>query len=104
MKEAVVQKWVREQLEKEYGDLMVYIKYPAGQYSTRGVSDLIFCIVGQYVAIEVKTETGKLTKLQKRFGDNVIKAGGIFYTIYGKDDEVIELVKRQIKSRTTHIR
>jgi len=100
MKEAVVQKWVREELEKWYGYRCVYLKYQAGQYATRGVSDLIFCIDGQYVAVEVKTETGKLSKLQQKFGDSVNKAGGMFFVIYGKDKAVINDIIEYVKSKS----
>lgn len=91
--EAMIQVWVREQLQKTYGDKCVYIKYPAGQYSTRGVSDLIFCIHGLYVAIEVKTDTGKVTKLQRKFLEAVNIAGGISFVVYGKSVSMMENIK-----------
>ena len=100
MKEAVVQKWVRDQLQKEYGEYCVYIKYHAGQYATRGVSDLIFCIHGIYVAIEVKTETGTPTKLQLRFLNSVKTAGGVAAIIYGKDQDRINAIIKQINRKS----
>lgn len=84
-KEAPVQKWVRDQMDQRYRGKCVYIKYHAGQYATRGVSDLIFCVHGLYVAIEVKTDTGKPTKLQEIFLEKIRDAGGIAHIIYGKD-------------------
>ena len=40
-------------------------KEHGGIYGTAGVPDIIACINGRFVAFEVKTETGKLTKLQE---------------------------------------
>lgn len=34
-------------------------------YGTAGIPDIIACIHGRFVAFEVKTPTGKLTKLQE---------------------------------------
>jgi len=95
-KEAGIQKWVRDRLQNEYGDNCVYIKYPAGHYSTRGVSDLIFCIHGLYVAIEVKTSVGGLTALQKKFLERVKVAEGLAFVIYGKDELTMDVIMRNI--------
>ena len=40
-------------------------KEHGGMYGTAGIPDIICCYCGRFVAFEVKTETGKLTKLQK---------------------------------------
>ena len=40
-------------------------KEHGGMYGTAGIPDIIACINGRFVAFEVKTETGKLTKLQE---------------------------------------
>jgi len=101
MKEADVQKWVREYLCEHYKHHCVYLKYQAGQYATRGVSDLIFCVRGLYIAIEVKMPKGKPTKLQERFLTQVKKAGGLGYIIYGKDQEMISDIIKDINERTS---
>ena len=40
-------------------------KEHGGMYGVAGIPDIIACINGRFVAFEVKTETGKLTKLQE---------------------------------------
>ena len=40
-------------------------KEHGGMYGTAGNPDIICCYCGRFVAFEVKTETGKLTKLQE---------------------------------------
>jgi hypothetical protein len=40
-------------------------KQHGGQYGTAGLPDIICCINGRFIAFEVKTASGKLTKLQE---------------------------------------
>jgi Holliday junction resolvase len=40
-------------------------KEHGGMYGTTGIPDIIACIHGRFVAFEVKTPTGKMTKLQE---------------------------------------
>ena len=42
-----------------------YFKEHGGQYGTAGLPDIICCYRGRFVAFEVKTETGRLSKLQE---------------------------------------
>ena len=42
------------------------IKYwGGGQYTKSGIPDLLACVNGTFVAIELKSETGKLSDIQK---------------------------------------
>ena len=64
------------------------------QSSKRGTPDIIACIDGQFVAIEVKSP-GKLNTLkaiQKFQLDNITKAGGIAFAA-----DSLETVKKYIK-------
>ncbi len=40
-------------------------KEHGGMYGTAGIPDIIACIHGRFIAFEVKTKTGRLTKLQE---------------------------------------
>jgi hypothetical protein len=42
-----------------------YFKEHGGQYGTAGLPDLILCYRGRFVAFEVKTPSGKPSKLQE---------------------------------------
>lgn len=44
----------------------------------RGCPDILACIDGRFVAIEVKTEKGVLSEIQKVQGERIVNAGGIF--------------------------
>ena len=47
---------------------------------TKGTADSLNCIKGRFVAVEVKTGSGKLSTIQRNFGRAVERAGGIFIT------------------------
>ena len=51
-------------------------KEHGGMYGTAGIPDIICCYCGRFVAFEVKTETGKLTKLQEDRNGKAYKAAG----------------------------
>lgn len=70
-----------------YGDRLVTIKYHGDQYARAGVSDLLACLDGVFVAIEVKAPEsygGSVeralregpTVLQRAFVQHVLDAGG----------------------------
>jgi hypothetical protein len=46
------------------------------QVSIRGTPDMLGCVNGHFVALELKTNTGKQSKLQTYTLSKIIKAGG----------------------------
>ena len=50
-------------------------------YGTAGIPDIIACINGRFVAFEVKTETGKATKLQEITIQRIKEAKGKAFTV-----------------------
>lgn len=54
-----------------------HIKYWGGGHFTRaGVPDIITCVNGYFIAIELKTETGRVSKLQEYNLEEIRRAGG----------------------------
>jgi hypothetical protein len=51
-------------------------KEHGGMYGTAGIPDIIACISGRFFAFEVKTLSGKLTKLQEVTIGKIHAAGG----------------------------
>lgn len=103
-KEAAVQTWVRDKLKDEFKSNIYIFKCPQGPYtSRRGISDLIMCICGLFVAIEVKTEEGKLTALQELEITKVREAHGLAFVIYGKDitllNTIVGMIKDELRNR-----
>ena len=56
-------------------------KEHGGMYGTAGIPDIIACINGRFVAFEVKTPTGKLTKLQEITIQKIRDANGRAYKV-----------------------
>ncbi|HPJ03779.1 MAG TPA: VRR-NUC domain-containing protein [Candidatus Limiplasma sp.] len=56
-------------------------KEHGGQYGRAGLPDIIVCYRGRFVAFEVKTETGKLTKLQETTLRRINAAKGHAYKV-----------------------
>lgn len=98
MKEAIIQKWVQDQLKKEFGPNLYIFKVPQGPYtSRRGLPDLVMCAMGKFVAIEVKTEVGHVTPLQDHEIKKIAEASGLSYVIYGKDLDLINRIVQDIR-------
>lgn len=67
-------------------------KEHVGMYGTAGIPDIICCIEGRFVAFEVKTDTGKLTKLQEITIQRIRKAKGCAYKVTSVEEvkEILE--------------
>lgn len=70
-----------------------YVKYFANSFTPRGIPDLLCCVNGRFVAIEVKAENGKPSELQYYNCDKIREAGGIALILYPRDfDSFKELI------------
>jgi len=75
MKESDIQKKILDYLRKN--KLGYYAKFHNGPYGARGVSDIVGTHRGIAVFIEVKSEKGRLTKLQEKFLREVREEGAV---------------------------
>ena len=67
-------------------------KQHGGQFGTAGVPDIICCLNGRFVAFEVKTESGKLTKLQEATIQKIQRAKGEAFKVTSLT-EVKEIIR-----------
>ena len=67
-------------------------KEHGGAYSTAGIPDIICCYRGRFVVFEVKTPTGKLTKLQETTLQRIRNAMGQAFKVTSVD-EVKEILQ-----------
>ena len=74
--EAKFSKWFKKQLELEFGEKILVTNVTGSGYGTHGVSDLIICFIGIFIACELKMNGKKLTKLQLLYSMKVDRAGG----------------------------
>jgi Holliday junction resolvase len=54
-----------------------YFKHFGCKFSKAGVPDIVGCLNGRFVGIEVKREDGKVSEIQKINLEQIRKAGGI---------------------------
>ena len=54
-----------------------YFKYFGNAYSTPGILDLTLCVNGRFVAVELKSEKGKVSVLQEYNIKEIKRCGGI---------------------------
>ncbi|NLD18835.1 MAG: VRR-NUC domain-containing protein [Clostridiales bacterium] len=67
-------------------------KEHGGMYGTAGIPDIICCINGRFIAFEVKTETGVLSKLQEITIAKIKDAKGKAYKVTSVNEvrEILE--------------
>lgn len=58
------------------------VKYFGTMYSEAGTPDILACVNGYFLAIEVKADDGKPSELQLVKIDAIRKAGGFAYVAY----------------------
>ena len=67
-------------------------KTHGGMYGTAGMPDIIICLNGRFVALEVKTSTGKLTKIQESTLNRIKDANGYAFKVTSLQ-EAKEIIK-----------
>lgn len=61
-------------------------KEHGGPYGTSGIPDIICCYRGRFLGFEVKTSTGKPTKLQQAVIRKINRAGGTARIVRSLED------------------
>ena len=64
-----------------------FIKTHGDRFSKVGTPDILACVNGHFVAVEVKAENGKPSDLQLYHLEQIRKAGGHSFLLYPKDFE-----------------
>ena len=100
---------MRDAGKSKYGSKLVVLKYHGNQFGEAGVSDLLCCFYGVFVAVEVKhldTKHGKAgpTLKQKAFGIRVTNAGGVFVVCYSVESflETLDKIEREHNEQQRH--
>lgn len=58
------------------------VKYHGNYYSENGTPDILACVNGYFIAIEVKAQDGHPSELQLVKINDIRKAGGFAYVVY----------------------
>jgi len=81
-----------------------FVKYFANGFTASGIPDILCCINGRFVGIEVKQEKGKPSPLQKVHLKRIKDAGGIGVIAYPSGYEQLKnLIDNLLKNRDYQI-
>lgn len=86
-------------VEKFLTDKGIYfVKYWGGGNFTRsGVPDLLCCINGRFVGVELKTDNGKVSELQQYNIDKIIQSGGVALVLRPNDFKDFKSIVKNLK-------
>lgn len=90
MKEAEIIQSIKEYLKTV--DNCFYWKEHGSQFGQAGIPDIIVCLNGKFVALEVKTEKGKVSVLQEITLRKIRNAEGIAEIVRSVED-VKQIIK-----------
>lgn len=80
------EKHIENQIKKHLKEIgAYYVKFHATGFTRSGVPDILACIGGRFVAIEVKQENGQVSALQEAHQRQVIAAGGVAIIVWSFD-------------------
>lgn len=84
---------------KEYLDAegAFYIKYFANRNTKSGIPDILACVNGYFVAIEVKAQNGHATALQIHHCTEIRLAGGFAFILYPSGFEEFKRFIKKLK-------
>lgn len=88
--EGAIKTKIKKYLKDTFPGSVIYFPI-ASKFSQSGASDILCCINGRFVALEVKTATGKVTPLQWLFIDQVKAAGGVAAVVRSVEDVKVVL-------------
>ena len=93
---------VKARMTAEFGAWLWGFAPAASKFGKRGVPDLIYCVAGLFVAIEVKAPGAKsrVTELQARQLQKIAEAGGLSFVVY--DEQSLDLAVNVTRQRVEY--
>lgn len=76
------------------------VKFFANRMTKNGIPDVLACINGYFVAVEVKAENGKPSELQKYTVEKINEAGGCAIILYPQDWELFKELVNFLNGRS----
>lgn len=87
------EKQFESKIKKYIKDIGGYcVKYFGCSYSESGTPDILACVNGYFIAIEVKAQTGHASPLQLVKIAQIRKAGGFAYVVYPSGWEKLKTI------------
>lgn len=83
------------------------VKFFANSFTKNGIPDILACVNGYFLAVEVKAQNGHPSELQLHHCNEIRKAGGFAYVVYPSGFEklksIIDDLNHDIFDRTLPI-
>lgn len=84
-----------------------FVKFFANGFTQRGVPDLLCCVNGYFIAIEVKAENGVATDIQKWNVERIRFAGGMAFVLkpsqFESFKQLVYALKEQKRLEVPHL-
>ena len=80
-----------------------HVKFFANGFTKSGIPDILACINGHFIGIEVKASHGKASELQIHHCKEIRKAGGLAYIVYPSGYEKLKTVIENLKHEIFNI-
>lgn len=74
-----------------------YVKFFANRMTKEGIPDILACINGYFVGIEVKAQNGKPSDLQLYHCEKIRKSGGFAFILYPSGFDNFKKFVRDLK-------
>lgn len=74
-----------------------YVKYFGCGFSQAGVPDILACVNGHFLAIEVKAERGIVSELQRVNIERINKCGGVALVVKPSNFEMFKNLIKDLK-------
>lgn len=99
MKEKAVENQIKKCLSS-MGKNVWYFKHAASPAMKKGIPDIIACIKGHFIGIEVKQVNGRQSEEQKVCEQNILSAGGEYWLVFSYAEFVdkFNIFARRIKN------
>ena len=77
-----------------------FVKYFANRNTKAGIPDILACVNGYFLAIEVKAQNGTVGELQKYHIGRIRESGGFAVAVYPSGFDKLKQLVRGLKSET----
>lgn len=74
-----------------------HVKFFANRMTRSGIPDLLCCVGGHFVAIEVKAQNGRPSELQLYHCRKIREAGGFAFIVYPSGWDRLKTILNQLK-------
>lgn len=94
MREKTFENQIKQELKKMGA---YYVKYFGCGFSQAGVPDILACVNGHFLAIEVKAERGRISELQRVNIERINKCGGVALVVKPSNFEELKQIIFKLK-------